>query len=210
MAWKRKTSLCYAMGNMSVDRLAPVEPARSVSVVSRRALFIGGSAAAALAVFVRSLPAFALDGETAPAALEPAPNLPPARIPVSPGLTHSRQFEEALEAILADAEPVIGEPLTLTLPELAENGNVVPYTVAVESPMTDEDYVRRLHLLSTSNPQAVVATFHLIPATGKASVSGRMRLAKTQDVVAIAELSTGQLLVSVQKIEVTIGGCGTE
>ena len=76
--------------------------------------------------------------------------------------------------------------------------------------MTDEDYVRTLHILSTSNPQAVVGTFHLIPATGKASVSGRMRLAKTQDVVAIAELSSGKLLVSVRKIEVTIGGCGNE
>lgn len=104
----------------------------------------------------------------------------------------------------------MGEPLTLEMPELAENGNVVPYSLAVTNPMTDNDYVHTLHLLSTANPQAVVAKFQLVPATGKASVSGRMRLAKTQDVVAIAEISTGQLVVAVRKVEVTIGGCGTE
>ncbi len=115
-----------------------------------------------------------------------------------------------MQEVLADAEPVLDGPLTIELPELAENGNVVPYTLAVESPMTDADYVRTLHLLSSANPQAAVAKFHLIPATGKASVSGRMRLAKTQDVVAVAELFTGQLLVAVRKVEVTIGGCGNE
>jgi sulfur-oxidizing protein SoxY len=195
---------------MPVDRPVPAAPPRPVTILSRRDLVLGGSAAAALVALLRSQPAFAVEGEPIPAPAEPAAAVPTPRIPVSSGLTYSRHFDEALEAILADAEPVIGEPLTLTLPELAENGNVVPYTVAVESPMTDEDYVRTLHLLSTSNPQAVVGTFHLIPATGKASVSGRMRLAKTQDVVAIADLSTGKLLVSVRKIEVTIGGCGNE
>lgn len=192
------------------DRSGSSTPARSVRILSRRDLILGASAAAGVISLIGLPSAFANTEEPPPPAPEPAEELPPSRIPVSSGMTHSRQFDEALEAILKDGEPVVGEPLTLTLPELAENGNVVPYTVAVESPMTDEDYVRTLHLLSTANPQAVVATFHLIPATGKASVSGRMRLAKTQDVVAIAELSTGQLLVSVRKIEVTIGGCGTE
>ncbi len=133
-----------------------------------------------------------------------------AACPVSAGLSHSAQFEKALADILVDAEPVAGGLFRLDLPELAENGNVVPYTLAVENAMTDTDYVRTLHLLSTGNPQAVVAKFHLVPATGKAMVSGRMRLAKTQDVVAIAELSTGPLLVAVRKVEVTIGGCGNE
>jgi sulfur-oxidizing protein SoxY len=195
---------------MPSDRAPQVEPLRHAKILSRRDFVLGGSAAGALLALVAAAPVRA--GVAEPDAAAPASPVPePAsRIPVSDGLSHSRQFEEALQSILADAEPVVGEPLTLTLPELAENGNVVPYTIAVESPMTDNDYVRTLHLLSTSNPQAVVATFHLIPATGKAMVSGRMRLAKTQDVVAIAEVSTGQLLVSVRKIEVTIGGCGNE
>jgi sulfur-oxidizing protein SoxY len=188
-----------------------VEP--RVHVLARREFMVGGAAATVLALMLRSATGRA---ETNGAATPPAagtvsnPQGVASRIPVSPGLTHSPQFEKVLQAILADAEPVLGGPLTLELPELAENGNVVPYTLAVESPMTDADYVRTLHLLSSANPQAAVAKFHLIPATGKASVSGRMRLAKTQDVVAVAELFTGPLLVAVRKVEVTIGGCGNE
>lgn len=193
---------------MSYDRCPPVEPQRHLQILSRRDLVLGASAAGALFALLTSRPAFAAGTEAAPVAAETV--VPISRVPLSEGLSSSRQFDEALSAILKDAQPTVGEPLTLTLPDLAENGNVVPYTIAVESPMTDNDYVRTLHLLSTANPQAVVATFHLIPATGKAMVSGRMRLAKTQDVVTIAEVSTGQVLVSVRKIEVTIGGCGNE
>ena len=87
------------------------------------------------------------------------------------------------------------EGVTVDLPEIAENGNIVPYKLDVESPMTEDDYVERLHLLSTANPQAAVATFHFTPLSGKATVTGRMRLAKTQDVVAVAETSTGKLLI---------------
>lgn len=195
---------------MSSDHAPPVELARHAKIMSRRDVVLGGSAAGALIALLASRPALSAGTEAVPAAPEPPPTVSSSRIPVSEGLTHSREFDDALNAILGDAEPAIGEPLTLTLPDLAENGNVVPYTIAVESPMTDTDYVRTLHLLSTSNPQAAVAAFHLTPATGKAMVSGRMRLAKTQDVVAVAELSGGQLLVSIRKIEVTIGGCGSE
>jgi sulfur-oxidizing protein SoxY len=197
---------------MSDHCRSPVEPLSLIRVVSRRNFVLGGAAAVSVAMMLRAGAVAAGEDTSQPTAdvAAPAEEAAAGRIPVSSGLTHSRQFDEALQAILADAEPVVGEPLTLELPELAENGNVVPYTVAVESPMTDTDYVRTLHLLSTSNPQPVVAAFHLVPATGKASVSGRMRLAKTQDVVAIAEVSTGQVLVAVRKVEVTIGGCGTE
>lgn len=188
-------------------------PKLSVHIVSRRSFLAAGAAAAALSSLLAWRGAQAA-GETGSAGSSteqgPADALPQGRIPVSPEMTHSKHFEETLQGILADAEPLVGEPLTLELPELAENGNVVPFTLAVDSPMTDANYVRTLYLLSTANPQALVATFHLFPATGKASVSGRMRLAKTQDVVTIAELSTGEILVAVRKIEVTIGGCGTE
>lgn len=184
-----------------------------IRVFARRDIIVGGASAAMLALMLRSEPGQAqTNGDaTLPAKGNvSSPQTLAGRIPVSPGLTHSPQFEQVLQAVLADAEPVLDGPFTIELPELAENGNVVPYTLAVESPMTDADYVRTLHLLSSANPQAAVAKFHLIPATGKASVSGRMRLAKTQDVVAVAELFTGQLLVAVRKVEVTIGGCGNE
>jgi sulfur-oxidizing protein SoxY len=184
-----------------------------VQVVSRRSFLAAGAAATALFSLLAFRAAQAGGETAAPAASAEQGSASAAlqgRIPVSPGMTHSKQFEEALQTILADAVPVVGEPLTLELPELAENGNVVPFTLAVDNPMKDANYVRTLYLLSTANPQALVATFQLFPATGKASVSGRMRLAKSQDVVTIAELSTGEVLVAVRQIEVTIGGCGTE
>jgi sulfur-oxidizing protein SoxY len=187
-----------------------VQPTRHVTVLDRRTVLVGGTAVAALMTLLLGQAA-AGTAETPPAAEPtPPPPEPISRAPASPGLVHSSQFDAALQAILKDAVPVNGEPLTLDLPELAENGNVVPYKISVENPMTDTDYIRTLHLLSTSNPQAVVATFHLVPASGKAAVAGRMRLARTQDVVAIAEASTGQVLIAIRKVEVTIGGCGNE
>ncbi len=98
--------------------------------------------------------------------------------------------------------------VTLKLDEIAENGNNVPFEISVESPMSETDYIKTIHLLSTSNPQPAVAAFHLTPASGKAHVKGRMRLARTQDVIALAEKSDGKLLIATRRIEVTIGGCG--
>ncbi|HEY8194887.1 MAG TPA: thiosulfate oxidation carrier protein SoxY, partial [Hyphomicrobium sp.] len=87
------------------------------------------------------------------------------------------------------------------------NGNFVPITIVVESPMTDADHVKAIHLLSTANPVAHVATFRLSPINAVARVQSRMRLAKTQDVVTLAELSTGQMLIATTFVKVTIGGC---
>jgi sulfur-oxidizing protein SoxY len=121
----------------------------------------------------------------------------------------STQFDIALKKVIGHAVP-LEDGVTLDLPEIAENGNIVPYKLAVANPMTEDDYVARLHLLSTANPQAAVATFHFTPLSGAATVTGRMRLAKTQDVVAVAETSTGKLLIGRQNVKVTIGGCGNE
>lgn len=116
-------------------------------------------------------------------------------------------FEEAFKKIVADGTP-IEEGISLELPERAENGNIVPYRILAESPMTADDHVKKMYLLSTANPHAQVAVFNLSPQSGKAEVSGRMRLAKTQDVVCVAELSSGKLLMSTTRVEVEIGGCG--
>jgi sulfur-oxidizing protein SoxY len=118
----------------------------------------------------------------------------------------SAQFEDAYKAIVGGATPEEG-PVTVELPARAENGNIVPYTLSVESPMTEASHVKRLHLLSTANPQPRVATFNLTVNSGKAAVTGRMRLAKTQDVVCIAEMSDGKFLMGVTRVEVEIGGC---
>jgi len=65
-----------------------------------------------------------------------------------------------------------------------------------------------LHVFSTGNPQPVVGSFHFTSASGKAAVSGRMRLARTQDIVAVAEMSDGKLFTGKRTVKVTIGGCG--
>lgn len=158
--------------------------ARDKAEMSRRRLMASGAAALCVA------PAFTLV-ETARAE----------------GGERSPQFTEAFNALLAGRTPLEGG-VTVELPGTAENGNFVPITIAVASPMTAEDHVTAIHLLSTANPAARVATFHLAPINAVARVQSRMRLAKTQDVVVLAELSTGAVHIATTPIEVAIGGCG--
>ncbi len=116
-------------------------------------------------------------------------------------------WEAALKTITGGA-PLAGGQITIDVPEIAENGNVVPFNIAVDSPMTDSDHVKAVHLFSTANPQPLIGSFRFFVETGRAVVSSRMRLARTQEVVALAELSTGRFLVARKMIKVTIGGCG--
>jgi sulfur-oxidizing protein SoxY len=116
-------------------------------------------------------------------------------------------WEQAVKSILGEAKPTEAK-LTFDMPEIAENGNTVPFSVRIDSPMTEKDHVRAIHIISTGNPQPGVATFRLTPQSGRAMVSSRMRLARTQDVIAIAELSDSKFLMSKRAVKVTIGGCG--
>jgi sulfur-oxidizing protein SoxY len=108
---------------------------------------------------------------------------------------------------LAKGEPKEGR-ISLKAPEIAENGNTVPVTVAVESPMTEKDYVKAVHVVADGNPSPGVASFNFGPQSGKAEVQFRMRMAKTQNLLAIAELSDGSLWSATREVKVTIGGCG--
>lgn len=121
-------------------------------------------------------------------------------------LERSRLFNEAYAALTKGAKAADGM-IVLDLPEIAENGNFVPVTISVDSPMTEQEHVTEIHLLSTANPLAKVATFKLSPVNGVARVQSRMRLAKTQDVVVLAQMSTGALAMASQTVKVTIGGC---
>ena len=116
-------------------------------------------------------------------------------------------WEEALKKFLGDAKPAEGK-VTIDMPEIAENGNTVPFTVNVDSPMTEKDYVKAVHVISTGNPAPAVATFRFTPLSGKASVASRMRLARTQDIIGLAELSDGKFVMARRTVKVTIGGCG--
>jgi sulfur-oxidizing protein SoxY len=116
-------------------------------------------------------------------------------------------WEQAVKKVLGDAKPLEGK-LALDLPEIAENGNTVPFTISVDSPMSEADHVKVIYVLATANPQPGVVTFRFSPLSGKATVASRMRLARTQDVIGIAELSDGRFLMSKRNVKVTIGGCG--
>ena len=114
---------------------------------------------------------------------------------------------KALLQSLAKGEPKEGR-ITIKAPEIAENGNAVPVTVAVDSPMTDKDYVKAIHVVADGNPNPGVASFMLTPLSGKAEVQLRVRMASTQKIIALAEMSDGSLWTLAHEVKVTIGGCG--
>lgn len=98
--------------------------------------------------------------------------------------------------------------IKLDVPQIAENGLVVPINVEVESPMTAADYVKSVHVFAEGNPLPGVVSYKFAPEAGKAAASTRMRLAGTQDIVVVAEMSNGQLYSTRAEVKVTIGGCG--
>jgi sulfur-oxidizing protein SoxY len=104
-------------------------------------------------------------------------------------------------------KPVEGR-VKLDLPEIAENGNTVPMTVAVESPMTDEAYVSDVLVVADGNPRGGVVTFHFSPASGVAEANTRIRLAETQNIIAVAKMNDGSYYMATKQVKVTIGGCG--
>lgn len=116
-------------------------------------------------------------------------------------------WQQEVDKILQGAKPIQGK-VVLDIPEIAENGNTVPFSITVDSPMTEMSYVRALYIIAAGNPQPGIAVFRFTPDSGKAAVSSRMRLARTQDVIVIAELSGGSFIMTKRPVKVTIGGCG--
>lgn len=115
-------------------------------------------------------------------------------------------LREALAAFTGGSVPRTGR-VKLEIAELVENGNTVPVTVNVQSPMTEADHVRRIALFTELNPEPGVAVFHLSPRNGRAQVSTRMRLATTQQVVAVAQLSDGSYWQAATDVVVTLAAC---
>ncbi|MEZ5832376.1 MAG: thiosulfate oxidation carrier protein SoxY [Dongiaceae bacterium] len=115
--------------------------------------------------------------------------------------------ERSLMEFTGGKTPEAGK-ITLTAPEIAENGNTVPLSISVEGEMTEASYVQSVLLLADGNPNPGVATFHFSPMSGRASATTRMRLAKTQTVIAVAKMSDGSVYMDKKQVKVTIGGCG--
>lgn len=120
----------------------------------------------------------------------------------------AKNADEEIQAFTGGANVMEDDMVTLTAPEIAENGNTVPIGVSVDSPMTADNYVKRVRILADGNPRAAVATIHFSPLSGSAEANTRMRLAKTQNIIAVAELSDGTFHMAKAAVKVTIGGCG--
>ena len=95
----------------------------------------------------------------------------------------------------------------LDLPPLIENGNTVPMTVSVDSPMTEADHVKAIHVFNEKNPQPNVLSVRLGPRAGKAAISSRIRLADSQKVIAIAQMSDGSFWSDEIEVIVTLAAC---
>lgn len=117
------------------------------------------------------------------------------------------QVAEEVKKLYAGKAAADGK-IKLDLPSIAENGLVVPLNFEIESPMTEKDYVKHVHFFAEGNPNPIIASFHFTPLIPKAAAQIRIRLAQTQNIVAIAEMSDGKLYMAKKEVKVTIGGCG--
>jgi len=116
------------------------------------------------------------------------------------------QMEAAIRKLLGEA-PIRKGKVTLDLPPLVENGNVVPMTVTVDSPMTKDNFVKAIHVFNEKNPQPNVISVKLGARAGKAEIATRIRLATTQKLTAIAEMPDGTCWSDTQEVVVTLAAC---
>ncbi len=112
----------------------------------------------------------------------------------------------AMKAIIGSATPRAGK-VTLELPALVENGNLVTIKVSVESPMTQADHVKAVHLIAEGNPLPNIVSFFLGPRAGRAEIGTRIRLANSQRVWAIAQMSDGSFWRGYAETLVTLAAC---
>jgi sulfur-oxidizing protein SoxY len=126
---------------------------------------------------------------------------------ISPARAAKNDSEELIKKFTG-GKPATEGRVRLDLPEIAENGNTVPMTVSVESPMTEQSYVSDVLIVADGNPRGGIATFHFLPASGAAEANVRIRLAETQNVIAVAKMNDGSFFTASKPIKVTIGGCG--
>ena len=118
----------------------------------------------------------------------------------------SAAFDERLREVTGGVEPATGR-VRLDLPDVAENGEAVPLSVAVDSPMTEADHVSEVVILAEANPRPTVAQFTFTPLSGRAEVTTRIRLGESQRVTAVARMSDGSVHIAQRSVAVTVGGC---
>ena len=128
-------------------------------------------------------------------------------IPLRAVRADEQQTLARIKALIGDRKVSDGR-ISLDAPEIAENGNTVPIAFSIDSPMTQDDHVTTVHVFAEGNPSPDVATFRFTPMSGVAAASTRIRMAKTQNIVVLAEMSDGSVYRALSEVKVTIGGCG--
>ncbi len=129
------------------------------------------------------------------------------------GLRPVQATPDTMKAAIRDVvkgAPVQAGKVKLDVPPLVENGNTVPLTVSVNSPMTEADHVVSIHIFNEKNPQPNVGNFYIGPRAGRAQISTRIRLADTQTLTAIAKLSDGSFWSATADVVVTLAACTEE
>ena len=125
----------------------------------------------------------------------------------APAMANTGATADSIKKITGGKEEMSNKVI-LEIPQIADNGSTVPITVRVNSPMNASDNVKSLHLWADGNPSPDVASFHFTEMSAKAQIATRIRLMKTQNVIAVAEMGDGSFVLAKSKIKVTIGGCG--
>ena len=125
-----------------------------------------------------------------------------------PALADASAVADKIKSITGGAAVGDGADIMLDLPEIAENGNAVKVAFDIDSPMTADSYVKAVHVFADGNPTPDVASFNYSPASGACGASTRMRLAKTQNIIVLAEMGDGSFQQASATVKVTIGGCG--
>jgi sulfur-oxidizing protein SoxY len=133
----------------------------------------------------------------------------PVVIRVRPVEATPETMATAIRAVTNGATVQTGK-VKLDIPPLVENGNSVPMTVSVTSPMTANDYVKSIHVFNEKNPQPNLGNFYLGPRAGRAQISTRVRLADSQKIIAIAKLSDGSFWSTTADVVVTLAACTEE
>jgi sulfur-oxidizing protein SoxY len=126
---------------------------------------------------------------------------------VRPAGATPERMAAAIREFLGEAGPVRQGRVALDVPPLVENGNTVPLTVTVESPMTEDDHVRRIAVFNALNPLPNVIVVHLGPRSGRAFLGTRVRLATSQTLTALAVMSDGSVWSDSASVVVTLAAC---
>ena len=130
-----------------------------------------------------------------------------------PSLVHAQMVRTPLNNMpevirkLVGGATVLEGRVKLGVPPLVENGHLVPLQVSVESPMTAADHVTAIHVFTERNPLPEMVTFRFGPRAGRAQVATRVRMADTQTVVAIAQMSDGSFWADSAYLIVTLAAC---